>query len=112
MGKAFGWHDQSSVFAMAPGSLSGYPASVTLTASSGSSATGCTSAASCGSAALVWANAIKYNREGGTVTAGEGGEIRIRYYDGRMRTAIGYVGEDGILADTAYKVLGGKLVKA
>ena len=34
MGKAFGWHDQSSVFAMAPGSLSGYPASVTLTASS------------------------------------------------------------------------------
>ena len=48
----------------------------------------------------------------GTASAGERGEIRIRYYDGtRYRTAIGYVGEDGILAGGAYRVENGKFVK-
>ena len=43
----------------------------------------------------------------GTATAGESGEIRIRWWDSkaqRYRTKIGYVGEDGIKADTAYKL--------
>ena len=48
----------------------------------------------------------------GTATAGYRGEIRIRYHDGtRYRLAVGYVGEDGIEADTPYVVSGGKLVK-
>ena len=43
----------------------------------------------------------------GTATAGESGEIRIQWWDSkaqRYRTKIGYVGEDGIKADTAYKL--------
>ena len=45
--------------------------------------------------------------ESGTATAGESGEIRIQWWDSkaqRYRTKIGYVGEDGIKADTAYKL--------
>ena len=41
----------------------------------------------------------------GTATAGDAGEIRIRYYDhkhNRYRTAIAYIGEDCIEANTAY----------
>ena len=44
---------------------------------------------------------------GGTSTSGERGEIQIRYYDlkaERYRTAVGYVGEDGIEANVAYKL--------
>jgi hypothetical protein len=49
---------------------------------------------------------------GGKARAGQGGELRIRYYDGiRYRTAIGYVGENGIEPDTFYCVKEGKLVK-
>ncbi|WP_374492781.1 hypothetical protein [Brachymonas sp.] len=43
----------------------------------------------------------------GTATAGETGELRIRYWDykaERYRTAIAYVGEDGIEAGTAYRL--------
>jgi hypothetical protein len=43
--------------------------------------------------------------ESGTATAGEKGELRIRYYDfkaERYRTAVAYVGEDGIEPGTAY----------
>ena len=43
----------------------------------------------------------------GTVTAGGSGEIRIRYYDSkadRFRTVIGYIGENGLKANTAYKL--------
>ena len=43
----------------------------------------------------------------GTATAGESGEIRIQWRDTkaqRYRTKIGYVGEDGIKADTPYKL--------
>ena len=43
----------------------------------------------------------------GTATAGNSGEIRIRYYDNtaeRYRTKIAYVGEDGIKANTPYKL--------
>ena len=50
----------------------------------------------------------------GTATAGKGGEIRIRWFDydkSRFRTAIGYVGEDGIKPNTPYVVQDGKLVK-
>ena len=40
----------------------------------------------------------------GTATAGNGGEIRIRYIDcGRYRTALGYVGEAGILPNVPYR---------
>ena len=41
----------------------------------------------------------------GTATAGDDGEIRIRYYDpkhNRYRTAVGYIGEDGLEPNTAY----------
>lgn len=48
----------------------------------------------------------------GFASAGYGGEIRIRWNDGsRYRLAVGYVGEDGIRANTPYKVIGGKLVE-
>jgi hypothetical protein len=41
----------------------------------------------------------------GTATAGYAGTIVIKYYDGsRMRLKIGYVGEDGIAANTRYKL--------
>lgn len=50
---------------------------------------------------------------GGTATAGALGIVRIEWWDGkRVRLAIGYVGEDGILPDTPYRVVGGKLVRA
>ena len=41
----------------------------------------------------------------GTATAGDDGEIRIRYWDPkteRHRTAVGYIGEDGLEPNTAY----------
>ncbi|WP_438396400.1 DUF7666 domain-containing protein [Caballeronia sp. DA-9] len=43
----------------------------------------------------------------GTATAGYRGEIRVRWYDDkndRYRTVIGYVGEDGIEANVAYRL--------
>lgn len=43
----------------------------------------------------------------GTATAGEGGELRIQQWDSksdRYRTRIGYVGEDGIKAETKYQL--------
>ena len=43
----------------------------------------------------------------GTATAGNYGEIRIQWWDSkaqRYRTKIGYVGEDGIKPDTAYRL--------
>ena len=43
----------------------------------------------------------------GTSTSGDGGEIRIRYWDSNAqlyRTKVGYVGEDGIKANTPYKL--------
>ena len=40
----------------------------------------------------------------GTATAGDHGTIRIEYWDTRRRTLVGYVGEDGIKADTPYRV--------
>jgi len=49
----------------------------------------------------------------GQATAGYNGEIHICYYDGaRYRTAVGYVGEDGIKPNVAYEVVSGKLVEA
>ncbi|MEL5850144.1 MAG: hypothetical protein U7M05_12415, partial [Candidatus Igneacidithiobacillus chanchocoensis] len=42
-----------------------------------------------------------------TLTAGDGSELRIRYWDNnadRYRTKIGYVGEDGIKPNTPYKL--------
>jgi len=52
--------------------------------------------------------------EGGKATAGDGGTISIWLYDGsRLRLAIGYVGEDGIKPNVAYRVNDkGKFVKA
>ena len=48
----------------------------------------------------------------GTATAGYGGEIRIRWHDGkRFRTAVGYVGENGIEPNVPYVVRGGQLVR-
>ncbi|MFJ0688879.1 hypothetical protein WLU62_11930, partial [Bordetella bronchiseptica] len=43
----------------------------------------------------------------GTATAGEKGELRIQWWDAkaeRYRTVLGYVGEDGIKADTKYRL--------
>ena len=41
---------------------------------------------------------------GGTATAGEGGMVQIKYWDGRSRTKVGYIGEDGLLPNTPYKL--------
>lgn len=50
----------------------------------------------------------------GKAKAGYNGYIAINFLDqnNRMRCAIGYIGEDGILPDTFYKVENGKLVPA
>lgn len=43
----------------------------------------------------------------GTATAGKSGELRIQWWDdkaSRYRTVLGYVGENGIKADTAYRL--------
>ena len=49
----------------------------------------------------------------GIATAGDEGTVAVRYWDGkRYRLAIGYVGEDGIEPGVAYRVEGGRLVRA
>ena len=49
----------------------------------------------------------------GMAKAGEMGCFALCYFDGkRNRTLVGYVGEDGIKADTFYRVQDGKLVAA
>ena len=49
----------------------------------------------------------------GTATAGEGGVIQLAWWDGtRRRVAVGYVGEDGIRAGVAYRVVDGALEAA
>jgi hypothetical protein len=48
----------------------------------------------------------------GRAKAGESGCIALCWYDGtRNRIVVGYVGEDGIKADTWYRVESGKLVE-
>ena len=43
--------------------------------------------------------------EKGTATAGEKGMVQIKYWDGtRNRTKVGYIGEDGLLPNTPYKL--------
>ncbi len=49
----------------------------------------------------------------GTATAGYSGTVQVKWWDGeRYRIATGYVGEDGIKANTPYRVQDGKLVEA
>jgi hypothetical protein len=49
----------------------------------------------------------------GQAKAGINGAFALAYKDDeQMRIAVGIVGEDGILADTWYRVDAGKLVKA
>ena len=50
----------------------------------------------------------------GTATAGNSGIINIRHWDGkRFRQIIGYIGEDGLLPNTAYRLDdNGKFIKA
>lgn len=51
----------------------------------------------------------------GTATAGDSGIISVKWYDvdgDRYRIAVGYVGEDGIEPDVAYRVNNGKLERA
>ncbi len=51
----------------------------------------------------------------GTATAGDRGSVCVRYWDKkaeRYRLAVGYVGENGIEANTPYRVEAGQLVKA
>ena len=49
----------------------------------------------------------------GTATAGNGGALIIEYSDGiRPRVLVGYVGEDGIKPNVAYKISDGKFVEA
>lgn len=49
----------------------------------------------------------------GTATAGDWGMVQVKWWDGeRYRICTGYVGEDGIEANTAYCVRDGKLVEA
>ena len=49
----------------------------------------------------------------GTATAGDGGTLILRWWDGcRDRTVVGHVGENGILANVAYRLNeNGKMVK-
>ena len=52
---------------------------------------------------------------GGTSTSGDGGTIVIQYYDAaanRYRLKVGYIGEDGLKANTAYRLEGDKFVEA
>jgi len=48
----------------------------------------------------------------GTATAGGGGQILIDYFNCRLRTLIGYIGEDGLKPNTPYRVKYGKFVEA
>ena len=49
----------------------------------------------------------------GIATAGYWGTVQVKWWDGeRYRIATGYVGEDGIKANTPYRVQDGKLVEA
>jgi len=50
---------------------------------------------------------------GGTATAGDGGTLCVRWWDlaaARYRTAVAYVGENGILPNTPYRLQDGKFV--
>ena len=51
---------------------------------------------------------------GSIAKAGSNGAIALAYKDtsDRPRIVVGYVGEEGIEADTWYKVVEGKLIKA
>ena len=49
----------------------------------------------------------------GTASAGDGGIIQIKWWDGaRYRIAVAYVGEDGIKPNTPYRVENGKFAEA
>ena len=49
----------------------------------------------------------------GTATAGDGGTIVVKWFGrGRPRIAIGYVDEDGILPNVAYRLSNGKMERA
>ena len=49
----------------------------------------------------------------GTATAGDGGTIVVKWFvRGRPRIAIGYVGEDGIEPNVAYRLSNGKMERA
>jgi hypothetical protein len=48
----------------------------------------------------------------GTASAGDYGIIQIKYYNSRYRILTGYIGEDGLLPNTKYKVENGKFVVA
>ena len=53
--------------------------------------------------------------DGGTSTSGFRGTIVIQYYDAaanRYRLKVGYIGEDGLKANTAYRLEGDKFVEA
>ena len=50
--------------------------------------------------------------DSGTATAGDSGTLVIKHWDGsRYRLIVAYVGENGIEANTAYKIVDSKLVK-
>ena len=88
----------------------------TATAGEGGSATagegGTATAGRNGSATAGEGGSAMAGRDG-SATAGEGGRIAIAWYDGRReRVVIGYVGEDGIIPNTPYRVQNGRLVPA
>ena len=79
----------------------------TATAGDGGTAT-----AGYGGTAIAGYEGTAIAGNGGTATAGVSGKIQINHYDGsRMRTLVGYIGEDGLLPDTKYRVSNGKFVK-
>ncbi len=72
----------------------------------GTAIAGCRGIASVGGCGIATAGDYGKASAGysGTASAGNYSTISIEYYDGRRRIKVGYIGEDGLKANTAYKL--------
>ncbi len=86
------------------GAIIGYAATA---GHSGTATAGCKGTATAGDSGTATAgyNGTATAGDSGTATAGDSGALVLRYFDGkRFRLAVAYVGEDGIKANTAYRL--------